>query len=62
MKIDEYTIAYNAGKSDAKDEYKTRICNIYTELLKAFEGDKAALKKIDVIFEKPTEEVKNGIS
>lgn len=58
MNIDEYTRAYLAGKADAIDEYKIRIGNIYTELLKAFEGDKAALKKIDVIFEKPTEEIK----
>lgn len=58
MNIDEYTRAYLAGKSDAIEEHKIRIGNIYTELLKAFEGDKTALKKIDVIFEKPTEEIK----
>lgn len=57
MNIDEYTRAYLAGKADAIDEHKIRIGNIYTELLKAFEGDKTALKKIDIAFEKPTEEL-----
>lgn len=36
---------------------KETILNLYTELLEAFNGDKAALKKVDTIFDKPLEEV-----
>lgn len=55
---EQYEKGYAEGREDAYHEYKEKLLTIYTALLEAFKGDANALKKIDIIFEEPTEEVK----
>ena len=39
------------------EEYKEIILNIYIELIEKHKDDKAALKEIDIVFERPLAEV-----
>lgn len=39
------------------EEYKEKLLNAYIELIEKYKGDKAALKEIDVVFERPLAEV-----
>lgn len=39
------------------EEYKEKLLNVYIELIEKHKGDKAALKEIDIIFDKPLEEL-----
>lgn len=39
------------------EEYKEKILNLYIELIEKHKGDKQALKEIDIIFDKPLEEL-----
>lgn len=40
-----------------KEEYKEKLLNIYIELIEKHKGDKAALYEIDIVFDKPLEEL-----
>ena len=40
----------------SKEEFKEKILNLYIELIEKHKGDKAALKEIDMLFDKPLEE------
>lgn len=39
------------------EEYKEKLLNVYIELIEKHKDDKAALKEIDIIFDKPLEEL-----
>jgi hypothetical protein len=39
------------------EEYKEKLLNIYIELIEKHKDDKAALKEIDIVFERPLAEV-----
>ena len=39
------------------EEYKEKILNIYIDLIEKHQGDKAALKEIDIAFDEPLEEI-----
>lgn len=39
------------------EEYKMKLLNIYAELIEKFKDDKQALKVIDMVFDKPLEEL-----
>ena len=39
------------------EEYKENILNIYIDLIEKHQGDKAALKEIDIAFDEPLAEV-----
>jgi hypothetical protein len=41
----------------SKEEFKEKILNLYIELIEKYKGDKAALKEIDITFDKPLEEI-----
>ena len=40
-----------------KEEYKEKLLNVYIELIEKHKDDKAALKEIDITFDKPLEEL-----
>ena len=40
-----------------KEEYKEKLLNIYVEMIEKFKGDKQALYEIDMVFDKPLEEL-----
>lgn len=40
-----------------KEEFKEKILNLYIELIEKHKGDKAELKEIDMVFDKPLEEL-----
>ena len=40
-----------------REEYKEKLLSIYTELIEKHKDDKAALKEIDIVFERPLAEV-----
>jgi len=39
------------------EEYKEKLLNVYIELIEKHKDDKAALKEIDITFDKPLEEL-----
>lgn len=39
------------------EEYKEKLLNVYIELIEKHKDDKAALKEIDMLFDKPLEEL-----
>jgi hypothetical protein len=41
----------------SKEEFKEKILNLYIELIEKHKDDKAALKEIDIAFERPLAEV-----
>lgn len=40
-----------------KEEYKEKLLNIYADMIEKFKDDKQALKEIDMVFDKPLEEL-----
>ena len=40
-----------------REEYKEKLLNTYVELIEKHKDDKAALKEIDIVFDKPLAEV-----
>ena len=41
----------------SKEEFKEKILNLYIELIEKHKGDKQALYEIDMVFDKPLEEL-----
>jgi hypothetical protein len=41
----------------SKEEFKEKILNLYIELIEKHKDDKQALKEIDMVFDKPLEEL-----
>lgn len=40
-----------------KEEYKEKLLNVYVDMIEKFKDDKQALKEIDMVFDKPLEEL-----
>lgn len=45
------------GERMTKEEFKEKILNLYIELIEKHKGDKQALYEIDMVFDKPLEEL-----